>query len=284
MFTSSNVFDLPGRASGIALGIFPDEVERYFVDLDIVRAADVADALARISRAPSGRLIVDSRHAATAIGSRDLATSRLILLATTDCAAGALDAMDAGAEHVFLDGCTRAELAAAITGEMNELGSAQNPRLADLGLKMATIAQEIETLLHAPAQPGPLRHVESAAFLEGGPSAPQVRALIRARHARSNHFPGDLFADPAWDMLLDLMAARLEGKVVSVSSLCIAAVVPPTTALRWIKTMTDGGLMERKADPTDGRRVFIDLTERSMEAMQAYFARSSVASGGMLAA
>jgi hypothetical protein len=41
----------------------------------------------------------------------------------------------------------------------------------------------------------------------------------------------DLFADPGWDILLDLYAARQEGKQVSVSSLCIAAAVPPTTAL-----------------------------------------------------
>ena len=42
-------------------------------------------------------------------------------------------------------------------------------------------------------------------------------------------------------MLLDLLAARLERERVSVSSLCIAAAVPPTTALRWIRTLTDKG-------------------------------------------
>jgi len=36
-------------------------------------------------------------------------------------------------------------------------------------------------------------------------------------------------ADPAWDMLLDLTAARAESRAVSVSSLCIAAGVPTTT-------------------------------------------------------
>ena len=46
---------------------------------------------------------------------------------------------------------------------------------------------------------------------------------------------------------------------VPVSSLCIAASVPPTTALRWIKTMTDNGLFKRRADPHDGRRVFVEL-------------------------
>ena len=84
---------------------------------------------------------------------------------------------------------------------------------------------------------------------------------------RDRFLPGDLFADPAWDMLLDLIAARLERTRVAVSSLCIAAAVPPTTALRWIKTMTDAGLLVRAADPFDQRRVFIELSDETATAM-----------------
>jgi DNA-binding MarR family transcriptional regulator len=46
---------------------------------------------------------------------------------------------------------------------------------------------------------------------------------------------------------------------VPVSSLCIAADVPPTTALRWLKTLVQQGLFVRRADPHDGRRVFVEL-------------------------
>src|SRR5690606_24209072 len=70
----------------------------------------------------------------------------------------------------------------------------------------------------------------------------QVRDWLRVRRLRDEFLPGDLFADPAWDMLLDLFAARLEQERVSVSSLCIASAVPPTTALRWIRTLTEKGL------------------------------------------
>ncbi len=55
-------------------------------------------------------------------------------------------------------------------------------------------------------------------------------------------------------------AAR--GNRVAVSSLCIAAAVPATTALRWIKALTDRGLFVRAADPQDGRRVYIELVRR----------------------
>ena len=97
-----------------------------------------------------------------------------------------------------------------------------------------------------------------------------MRTLIRARRLREQYFEADLFADPAWDMLLDLLLARLEGRLVAVSSLCIAAAVPPTTALRWIKRLTDDGLFVRAADPRDGRRVFIDLSERAAQGLVAY--------------
>lgn len=98
-----------------------------------------------------------------------------------------------------------------------------------------------------------------------------VRRMLRQRRMREQYFPADLFADPAWDMLLDLYAARLDRQPVSVSSLCIAAAVPATTALRWIKTMTDAGLFVREADPLDGRRIFIGLSEAAFEALARYF-------------
>ena len=97
-----------------------------------------------------------------------------------------------------------------------------------------------------------------------------IRALIRVRRMRGQFFTAELFADPAWDMLLDLTAARLEGRAVAVSSLCIAAAVPPTTALRWIKTLTDAKLFARVADSTDGRRVFIELTDQAADGMIGY--------------
>src|SRR5690554_1092789 len=103
-------------------------------------------------------------------------------------------------------------------------------------------------------------------------TAEEVRGLIKARRLRDQYFDAELFADPAWDMLLDLMAARLEGIEVAVSSLCIAASVPPTTALRWIKTMTEERIFIRRADERDGRRIFIELSDQATAAMVGYFA------------
>jgi len=103
-------------------------------------------------------------------------------------------------------------------------------------------------------------------------SAERVRDVLRARRLRSRFFPEDLFADPAWDMLLDLLYAELSHHRVAVSSLCVAAAVPPTTALRWLNTLVKHGLAVRREDPHDGRRVFVQLAPHASAALHRYFA------------
>ena len=109
-----------------------------------------------------------------------------------------------------------------------------------------------------------------------------VRKIIRQRQLRARFFEGDLFADPAWDMLLDLTAARVEHVRVSVTSLCIASGVPPTTALRWIGQMTDAGLLQRVDDETDRRRAFITLTDKAADAMARYFAELGTSASSLV--
>ncbi len=99
-----------------------------------------------------------------------------------------------------------------------------------------------------------------------------VRDIIKNRRLRERFFDADLFADPAWDILLDLKAAAMEGQSVSVSSLCIAAAVPPTTALRWITAMTESGMLIRRQDPVDARRVFVELSDETDAKLDDYFA------------
>jgi hypothetical protein len=104
-----------------------------------------------------------------------------------------------------------------------------------------------------------------------GATRSEVRVLLQARRMRDRFLPSDLFADPAWDMMLDLMGARIDGKTVSVSSLCIAAAVPPTTALRWIAQLTERGIFERRNDPDDARRVFISLSDAAANQLTGWF-------------
>ncbi len=108
------------------------------------------------------------------------------------------------------------------------------------------------------------------------PEAAVLRRIIKARQARMRHFDADLFADRAWDILLDLAAARAERQQVSVTSLCIAAGVPATTALRWIGQMVDADLLVRVSDPHDRRRAYIALSDNTADALARYFSEIGV--------
>jgi hypothetical protein len=144
-------------------------------------------------------------------------------------------------------------------------------RLRQLSDEVSRIAATLARLSTVPAAPEP----ELRKPVEGDvPDVPveSVRSVIRARRLRGRFFAEDLFADPAWDMLLDLLQAEIAQLRVPVSSLCIAAAVPATTALRWLKGMTDKGIFVRRADPHDGRRVFVELSREASISMRRYFA------------
>jgi hypothetical protein len=130
--------------------------------------------------------------------------------------------------------------------------------LAGLSSKPTSFAQEMDLDESAP-----------------GPDIPvgAVTAVIQARRLRARYFDDELFADPAWDMMLDLLRAELSHRRVSISSLSIAAAVPATTALRWLKAMTDKGLFIRRDDPLDGRRVYVELSAQCSRALRCYFAK-----------
>ena len=164
---------------------------------------------------------------------------------------------------------------AARPARVSDIGRDNAVRLRQLSDEMGRIAATLARL-STPEEAGPsaLRLIEPAK--DAPPlSVDVVRAVIRSRRLRARFFADELFADPAWDMLLDLLQAELAQHRVPVSSLCIAAAVPATTALRWIKSMTDAGLFLRRADPHDGRRVFVELSPGASEGMRRYFGELS---------
>lgn len=73
------------------------------------------------------------------------------------------------------------------------------------------------------------------------------------------------FGEPIWDMLLDLYISESIGRKISVSSLCLAAHVPQTTALRYLGEMLESRLVVRVDDPRDLRRSFVELSDEGFE-------------------
>lgn len=142
-------------------------------------------------------------------------------------------------------------------------------RLLQLSEEVSRIAASLSQISLGVVQP-PIRPKESQQGNEPC-SKDAVTWLIRARRERARYLNSDLFCDPAWDILLDLLRAELAMQRVSVSSLCIASGVPATTALRYLKTMAQQGMIIRHADPRDGRRVFVELAPEVSSALRQYF-------------
>ena len=95
--------------------------------------------------------------------------------------------------------------------------------------------------------------------------------LYRERRRRERIFSFDIFGEPAWDILLDLFSCHLQSKRISVTSVCIAANVAPTTALRWVSELEEIKLIERFDSETDRRVKWVRLTDSASKMMLDYF-------------
>lgn len=142
-------------------------------------------------------------------------------------------------------------------------------RLIATANELLAIAHELELS----EGEGRTDEVASAHSVKDSPVWAEVaRTAYRDRRRRANIFcDATLFGEPAWDILLDLFIAAKERKRLPVTSACIGAAVPATTALRWLTVLEDKGLILRENDMSDARRVFVRLSADGYEKMVAYF-------------
>jgi len=119
-----------------------------------------------------------------------------------------------------------------------------------------------------------------------GPGRPEdtclrtLKLLQKMHVARSGIFGEAVMPEPAWEVLAELMRARLAGQHLSVTSLALSSKSPMTTVLRRIEDLIQGGLAARMPDPADRRRTYVELTPEGMARMQLFlegFARTAPA-------
>lgn len=310
-FTYASALDGAGLAASVA--IFADgAVQRQQMAQDMEAAGFRVSQSAELEQLLSGDvallgdivllecLTVNARIMA-ALARLDMRVARsgahLIALTSMQALDAVFAAFEQSAPQILVDS-TRAEQVVAV-GRV--AGHADNRRVRDLSeedrLALLRLSEQVDAIAQRldglealpPTRAGSVfrlsdkgeeyRVEQPAAAMPRGvtfPSPRVVRQVIQQRQARAKFFDPGLFADPAWDMLLDLTAAKGEKVQVSVTSLCIASGVPATTALRWIRQMSDAGLLERVEDVADRRRAFITLTQRASDAMARYFAEIEV--------
>lgn len=233
-----------------------------WVELDGVVTGAMTDAIVAVNRDAA-----DGRYPAIVSATPALVDD--LYAALDDQVHLLIDADDAERASVL-------SLALALRGEGHRASDVASDRSAERLRQLSDEVSRIAATL-ARLSTGPTPPVAQPAMIAGSASVPEVsldviRKVIRARRLRARFFSEELFADPAWDMLLDLLQAEIAHLRVPVSSLCIAAAVPATTALRWLKTLVKEGLFLRRADPHDGRRVFVELAPKTSEALRRYFA------------
>ena len=156
-------------------------------------------------------------------------------------------------------------------------------KLREMAFAMLDLADGLEAANAAEAEEdGPARRPRGF-----GPSIDHLAPLLasiarieyRARGSRAELFDEELFGEPAWDMLLDLFVQTVEGRKISVTSLCIASRVPSTTALRYINELEKRGMIVREKSQVDQRTSFLRLSRDTFVKLGAYLRQRSSAFG-----
>jgi DNA-binding MarR family transcriptional regulator len=114
---------------------------------------------------------------------------------------------------------------------------------------------------------GPIASERVLAVADRGGVAERV---YRSRRLRDKFFPEQLFADPAWDILLLLYSLERADKRLSVSAVCESAGVPVSTGHRWVQRLVDNGLAMREQHPTDRRVSWLRLPDSTLRRLDAY--------------
>lgn len=131
---------------------------------------------------------------------------------------------------------------------------------------------QLETMLLAVDEEGaanPPAYSSETADTAMATAVKKAADLIEITRRRSRLLSAaNLFADPAWFMLLDLFVRQNTGLQTSVSSACHASFSPVTTALRHIAILTDRNIIQRRYDVVDQRRVFLELTDKTNAEIQ----------------
>lgn len=105
------------------------------------------------------------------------------------------------------------------------------------------------------------------------PGAGLAHWALMARRLRDEVIGGELFSDPAWDILLDLYTALANGARVKSSSVSVMAGVPPSTGRRWVNKLIELGLIERVKEWPDQRFTYLGLSAKGRDIMGAFMTR-----------
>ncbi len=92
--------------------------------------------------------------------------------------------------------------------------------------------------------------------------------LLQLRGRRNRMLGAELMRDPAWDIMLGLIAADEQQRETCTTVLCHDAGLPTTTALRHLDRMEAADLIERRTHADDHRQTLVSMTPRRADEMR----------------
>lgn len=88
-----------------------------------------------------------------------------------------------------------------------------------------------------------------------------ILSILIARRERDAVFGPNLFSEPSWDALLELYAARLGNRKVSLGDLSRAIDTPASTTARWVAVLEERKLVAMESDTLVSGRRWVSLTD-----------------------
>lgn len=101
----------------------------------------------------------------------------------------------------------------------------------------------------------------------------RARRLLESRRRRIAIFGPQMFAEPAWDMLLILYLSG-RGRRQTQTSLCELSGASRSTGMRWIDFLAGRELIGRDNHPTDRRQNILSLTEKGRQLLDLYLSET----------
>jgi MarR family len=138
---------------------------------------------------------------------------------------------------------------------------------------------DVETLRQLLAKLSPSRPVESGkselrADNDCQPLVRRARDALEMRRKRIAIFGPQMFAEPAWEMLLILYLSE-GGQRHTQTSLSELSGSSRSTGMRWIEYLVDQELIFREEHPTDKRRNFVGLSNKGRELLELYLSETA---------
>lgn len=101
---------------------------------------------------------------------------------------------------------------------------------------------------------------------------------LALRALRRRMFGVELSSEHCWDVIVTLYLSKCAQTRMSITDVSYATGISAATVIRWLNVLSANDMLVRTADPLDGRRTWISLTNEAWKKVEVFFARQKAKS------